>query len=131
MAATGVLHADVWNQWLAKAKSLYFFGGLDTGTGGFTSQFNPDYPPLDPTTEALVFAAQGGVDVLELARVHWALAAAFLLGVAWLLAPRVRPAILWPSLAMLALAPKFGALVGSSLADEPLALLLGLAGLTA
>ena len=127
---TGVLHADVWNQWLAKAKILYFFGGLDAGTGGFTSQFNPDYPLLAPTTEALVFSAQGGADTLELARLHWALAAAFLLGVAWLLAPRVRPAILWPSLAMLALAPKFGALVGSSLADEPLALLLGLAGLT-
>ena len=44
---TGVLHPDVWNQWLPKAKILYFFGGLDTGPGGFTSQFNPDYPPLD------------------------------------------------------------------------------------
>ena len=33
-------------------------------------------------------------------------------------------------LALLALAPRFGSLVGSSLADEPLALLIGLAGLT-
>ena len=128
---TGILHADVWYQWLVKAKILYFFGGLDTGTGGFTSQFNPDYPPLHPTSEALVFDATGAANTLELARVHWALAASFLLGAAWLLAPRVRPALLWPSLAMLALAPRFGDLVGSSLADEPLAMLIALAGLAA
>jgi hypothetical protein len=127
---TGVLHVDVWNQWLPKAQILYFFGGLDTGPGGFTSQFNPDYPPLDATSEALIFDAVGGAEPLDLARVHWALAAAFLLAVAWLLAPRVRPAILWPSLLLLALAPRFGDLVGSSLADEPLAMLIGLAGLT-
>jgi hypothetical protein len=127
---TGAFHVDVWNQWLPKAQILYFFGGLDTGPGGFTSQFNPDYPPLDATSEALIFHAVGGADPLDLARVHWALAAGFLFAVAWLLAPRVRPAILWPSLLLLALAPRFGDLVGSSLADEPLAMLIGLAGLT-
>jgi hypothetical protein len=126
---TGVLHVDVWNQWLPKALILYFFGGLDTGPGGFTSQPNPDYPPLDATSEALIFDALGGADPLDLARVHWALAAGFLFAVAWLLAPRVRPAILWPSLLLLALAPSFGDLVGSSLADEPLAMLIGVAGL--
>jgi hypothetical protein len=126
---TGVLHVDVWNQWLPKAKILYFFGGLDTAPGGITSQFNPDYPVLDGTSEALMLHAIGGADVLDLARVHWALAASFLLGVAVLLAPRVRPAILWPTLAALALSPAFGTLVGSSLADEPLAMLIALAGL--
>lgn len=124
---TGVMHADVWNQWLPKAKILYFFGGLDTGPGGFTSQYNPDYPPLDAASEALTFHALGGAHVLELARFHWGLVASFLFAVAALLAPRVRPAILWPSLAVLALAPSFGSLAGSSLADEPLAMLLGLA----
>ena len=127
---TGVLHPDAWDQWFAKAKVLYFFGGLDTGVGGFTSQYNPDYPPLVPTSEALVFDAIGGAQTLELARFHWALAASYLLAVAWILAPRVRPAILWPSLALLALAPRFGSLVGSSLADEPLSMLVGLASLT-
>ena len=107
---TGILHADVWNQWFAKAKILYFFGGLDTGPGGFTNQFNPDYPPLAPTSEALMFDAIGGAETLELARLHWVLAASFLGAVAWILAARVRPAILWPSLALLALAPKFGSL---------------------
>jgi hypothetical protein len=127
---TGVLHPDAWNQWLAKAKVLYFFDGLDTADGGFTSQFNPDYPPLAPASEALTFDALGGANTLELARVHWVLAASFLFGLAWILAPRVRPALLWPSLALLAVAPRFGWLLGSSLADEPLATLIGLAGLT-
>ena len=78
-APTGLLHVDVWNQWLPKAKILYFTGGLDTRPGGFTSQFNPDYPPLDATSEALSFHAIGGPHVLDLARIHWALAASFLL----------------------------------------------------
>ena len=127
---TGVLHADTWGQWLPKAKILYA-AGLDTGPGGYTSQFNPDYPPLQPTSEALSFHALGGTDALDLPRVHWVVDASFLLAVAWLLRPRVRPAILWPSLAMLALAPRFGWLVGSLLADEPAAMLIALAGLTA
>ena len=127
---TGVLHPDAWDQWFAKAKVLYFFGGLDTGVGGFTSQYNPDYPPLDPTSEALVFDAIGGANTLELARFHWALAASFVLALAWILRPRVRPAILWPSLALLVLAPAFASLIGSSLADEPLSFLIGLAGVT-
>jgi hypothetical protein len=127
---TGVLHADTWGQWLPKAKILYA-AGLDTGPGGYTSQFNPDYPPLQPTSEALSFHALGGTDALDLPRVHWVIDACFLLAVAWLLAPRVRPAILWPSLAFLALAPRFGWLVGSLLADEPTAMLIALAGLMA
>ena len=127
---TGVLHVDVWNQWLPKAQILYFFGGLDTGEGGFTSQMNPDYPPLHATSEALMFHALGNADPLGLARLHWVVAASFVLAVAWILAPRVRPAILWPSLLFLALSPRFGSLVCSSLAEEPLALFVGLAGLT-
>ena len=126
---TGVLHPDVWNQWLPKAKILYFFGGLDSGPGGFTSQYNPDYPPLDAASEALGFHALGAANVLDLARLHWALVASFLFGVAAILTPRVRPAILWPSLCLLALSPAFGVLVGSSLADEPLAMLVAMGGL--
>ena len=38
------------------------------------------------------------------------------------------PAILWPCLALLALLPTFTALLGSSLGDEPLMLLVGLGG---
>jgi hypothetical protein len=128
---TGVLHPDAWKQWLPKADVLYFFGGLDTGTGGFTSQMNPDYPPLDATSKALGFHALGGAETLDLARLQWALDVSFLFAVAWILSPRVRPAILWPSLAMFALVPGFGSIVGSYLADEPLSILVAMAGLTA
>src|SRR5581483_2911966 len=37
---TGVVNPDVWNFWLPKAKSIFFFGGLDTGPSGFTSYDN-------------------------------------------------------------------------------------------
>jgi hypothetical protein len=125
---SGLLHADVWNFWLPKAKTIVYFGGLDTGVGGFTSQTSPDYPPLLPALEATAFRFVGSPDVLALPLAHWVVAVAFFAALAGLLAGRVRPAILWPSLAMLALMPMVGRLIGSSLADEPLALLFALAG---
>jgi len=125
---SGQLHADVWNFWLPKAKTIYFFDGLDTGVGGFTSQTSPDYPPLVPALEALTFTFAGGADVLALPLAHWAVAVAFFGALAGLLRERVRPAILWPALAMLAFMPMLARLIGSSLADEPLALLYALAG---
>ena len=125
---SGFLHADVWNFWLPKAKTIFYFGGLDTGVGGFTSQTSPDYPPLLPALEATTFSFVGRVDALALPLAHWVVAAAFFAALAGLLAGRVRPAILWPSLAMLAFMPMLSRLIGSSLADEPLALSFALAG---
>ena len=127
---TGVFHPDMWRQWIPKAKILYFLG-LDTGIGGLTSQYNPDYPLLQPISDALSFHALGSADPLDLPRVHWIVDASFLFATAWLLAPRVRPAILWPSLAMLAVMPRFGWLVGSLIADELTTMLIALAGVTA
>jgi hypothetical protein len=125
---SGLLHADVWNFWLPKAKTIFYFGGLDTGVGGFTSQTSPDYPPLLPALEATAFRFVGGTDALALPLAHWVVAVAFFGALAGLLAGRVRPAILWPALALLAFMPMVGRLIGSSLADEPLALLVALAG---
>jgi len=125
---SGLLHADVWNFWLPKAKTIVYFGGLDTGVGGFTSQTSPDYPPLLPALEATVFRFVGRPDTLALPLAHWVVAVAFVAALAGLLAGRIRPAILWPSLAMLAFMPMLGRLIGSSLADEPLAILFALAG---
>ncbi len=119
---------DTWAFWIPKAKSIVYFDGLDTGPGGFTSYANPDYPPLQPTLEAIVFRGIGEVDTGALVVQHWVVAAAFFGAVAALLSDRVRPAILWPSLAVTALLPSLGLLVGSSLADEPIALLFALAG---
>jgi hypothetical protein len=120
------LQWDAWAFWLPKARSIFDFGGLDTGVGGFTSFASPSYPPLVPALDASVFAFTGNTQASPLAVQEWLIAAAFF-GALWsLLAVRVRPAILWPCLALLASLPNFIALIGSSLGDEPLMLLLGL-----
>jgi hypothetical protein len=126
----GQLNPDAWTQWLSKAKVIYFLGGLDAGPGGFTQQINPDYPPLDPALEATAFRFAGRADFLAVPLLHWIVFAGFVAAVAFLLRGRVPAYLVWGSLAMLVLAPKLSSLVGSSLADEPLALLVGLGGLT-
>jgi hypothetical protein len=57
----------------------------------------------------------GNTNASPLALQHWVVAVAFVGALASLLAVRVRPAILWPCLALLALLPTFTALLGSSL----------------
>ena len=128
LAATAPGQWDAWAFWLPKAKSIVDFGGLDTALGGFTSFANPGYPPLVPAVEASAFAFMGNTTASPLAVQHWVIAAAFFGALASLLAVRVRPAILWPCLALLALLPTFTALIGSMLGDEPLMLLLGVGG---
>lgn len=119
---------DAWGFWIPKAQSIVYHHGLVTGPGGFTSFANPDYPPLAPVVDAITFRFAGKPDPAVLPLQHWVVAVAFLAGVAALLAPRVAPWLLWPGLALLVLMPDFGDLVGSSLGDEPLALLVGMAG---
>jgi hypothetical protein len=128
LGAGAPIEWDAWAFWLPKARSLVEFGGLDTAVGGFTSFAHPSYPPLATALEASAFAFMGDTDSSPLALQHWALAAAFIGALASLLAVRVRPAILWPSLALLVVLPTFAILIGSSLGDEPLMLLLGLGG---
>jgi hypothetical protein len=122
---------DAWAFWLPKAKSIYYFGGLDNGPGGFTHFANRDYPPLGPALDATSFHAMGATVAAPLQFQHWLQVAAFFAAIAVLLGRRVRPELLWPSLAALALMPRFGYYVGSSLADETLAMLTALAGVCA
>jgi hypothetical protein len=122
---------DAWAVWIPKAKSLVLFDGIDLGVGGFASFAHPYYPPLVPGMDAVAFRFMGSLDVTRLPLQEWLLLAGFIGALAGLLAGRVRPAILWPSLLALALMPSFDRLVGSSLADFPLALLFGLAGVCA
>lgn len=126
LAATAPIEWDVWAFWLAKARTIAEFGGLDTAMGGFTSFAGPNYPPLLPALEAAAFAFMGDTDAAPLAVQHWVVAVGFVGAIASLLAVRVRPAILWPCLALLVLMPTFTALLGSSLGDEALMLLLAL-----
>ena len=125
----GGFHPDVWSFWLPKAKIIYLFHGLAAGDGGMTSQGSPDYPPFDPILDALSFGAMGRADVLLLPVQHVVIAAGFLGSAAALLGRKVRPALLYPSLAALALMPGWSRLAGSCLADESLALCLATAAL--
>jgi hypothetical protein len=129
--ASGPLHPDVWNFWLPRAKVLFETGRFDTGIGGYTSFAHPEYPPLVPASEAVAFRFMGQADVLLLPVQHWVLFVGFLAAAAGLLAGRVRPAVLAPSLAAVAMLPTLDKLVGSSLGDEPLAELFALAGIAA
>jgi hypothetical protein len=122
---------DAWAVWIPKAKSIVLFDGIDLGVGGFASFAHPYYPPLVPGMDAVAFRFMGSLDVTRLPLQEWLLFAAFVGALAGLLAGRVRPAILWPSLLALALMPSFDRLVGSSLADFPLAVLVGLVGVCA
>jgi hypothetical protein len=118
---------DVWSFWLPKAESIVYFHGLDTGVGGFTSFANPDYPPFAPAVDSLAYRFAGQVDNGIIPLQHWVLAVAFFGALAVLLARRVPPWILWPSLALLAVMPSYVHLVGSALADEPLSACVALA----
>jgi hypothetical protein len=129
--ASGPLHPDAWGFWLPRAKVLFETGNLDTALGGYTSFAHPEYPPLLPSSEAVAFGFMGQADVLLLPVQHWALFVGFLGAVYGLLCGRVRPAVLLPSLAAVAMLPSLDRLVGSSLADEPLAELFSLAGIAA
>jgi hypothetical protein len=125
------LQFDAWGFWLAKARTIADFGGLDTAAGGFTSFANPGYPPFVPAVDASAFAFMGNTNAAPLSLQHWVMFAAFLGALASLLSVRVRPAILWPCLALLAVLPTLTSLIGSSLGDEPLILLLGVGGASA
>jgi hypothetical protein len=119
---------DAWGFWIPKAESIVYHDGIKASMGGFASFPNPDYPPLAPVMDAVTFRFAGTPDPAVLPLQHWIVAVAFLAAIAGLLAPRVAPSILWPSLALLALMPDFGGMIGSSLGDETLSLLVGVAG---
>lgn len=121
-------HQDAWGFWLPKAKAIVLYGGLDTGPSGVTSYSHPDYPPLVPALDGSAFRFMDGLYASVLPQQEWLIAAGFLAALAGLLARRVPPSVLWPSLALVALTPAFGRPIGLSLADTPLAILFALAG---
>ena len=109
---------DVWAFWLAKAKAIYYFGGLDTGVGGFTAFANPDYPPLAPTVAATTFHFMGGAHPALLPLQQCVLGIAFVAGMLALLVAYVPRWLLFPSFAMLVLSPLFRGRLGSVLPDQ-------------
>src|SRR6185503_14411773 len=95
---------DGWAFWVPKAKAIYFFGGLDEQF--FRELANPTYPPLVPALEAAAFHAMGSADTVTLHVQLWFFLTGFVAAVAGLLAPRVRPAVLWPILLLVLVAPR-------------------------
>jgi hypothetical protein len=122
---------DAWAFWLPKAKSIYYFGGLDTGLGGFTHFANREYPPLLPGFDATAFHFMGGAHPAALAVQGWVLAAAFLGASGGLLSRRAAGGLVWPVLAMVAVMPRFGDNLLSALADQPVAFMLGIGAVCA
>ena len=117
---------DGWAFWLPKAKAIYYFGGLDTGPGGFTHFASRDYPPLLPGFDATAFHFMGGAHPSVLP-VHVVPGASFLGAAGALLIRRVPSGFVWPVLAALALTPRFSSNLLSSIADQPVAIMLSLA----
>jgi hypothetical protein len=118
---------DIWAFWIPKAKAIYYFHGLDTGLGGFLTYANPEYPPLVPASTAAVFHFMSGVHPALLPLQQSLLSVAFIASVLVLLAPRVPRWILFPTLAMLVLAPEFWGRMTSVVPDQETAYLLALA----
>lgn len=95
---------DAWAFWVPKAEAIYFFEGLDEQF--FREIANPAYPPLVPALEASAFLFMGSPDVVTLHVQFWFFLSGFTAAVAGLLAPRVRPLLLWPFVLLTLVAPR-------------------------
>jgi hypothetical protein len=120
---------DAWQFWLPKAEAIYYFHGLDTGLSGFTTYGNPEYPPLAPVMNAVGFHFMGSVHPAVMPLQQCLLLVGFAGSVAVLLR-RVPGWILYPSLAMILLAPQVFGEMFSVLPDQTLAYLLSVAAIT-
>jgi hypothetical protein len=123
---------DAWFTWTLKAKTLYFFGGLEEWIFGepvHSGGVLTGYPPGFPELQAASFHAMGSADVVTLNLTYWFLTLGFAAAVAGLLAPRVRSAILLPCLLVGLVVPGLTGIPVPGGADRPLAFLVAAAAL--
>jgi hypothetical protein len=115
---------DAWAIWALKGRALYDFGWADPVVfAGHEYRFaNLDYPLWLPSLEAVDFHAMGAFDTRLLHLQFLLFLAAGLAALAALLRDRVAPALLWPSLFAIALAPAVFDQLLTAYADIPLAL---------
>ena len=114
---------DAWAFWVPKALSVFYTGAPD----GMLELPNPGYPPLQPALDAVAFRFAGGADASLLVLQHAILLACGLLGIGALLRRSAPATFVWPTLALVALAPASQRWFDSVLADPPLALALAVA----
>lgn len=123
---------DAWFTWTLKAKTLFYFGGMEEWVFGGTAHSGPvltTYPPGFPAVQAASFHAMGSVDVVTLNLTYWFLTLGFAAAVAGLLAPRVRSVILLPVLLLMLVLPGLTGIPVPGGADRPLAFLVATAAL--
>jgi hypothetical protein len=96
---------DAWAFWVPKGKAIFFFRGLDEHV--FTTTPNAPYPPLQPILDAAAFHAMGGADVVTLHVQFWFLVAGAVAAVAGLLHRHAPAWIVWPSLLLVLVVPRF------------------------
>jgi hypothetical protein len=96
---------DAWAFWVPKGKAIFLFHGLDEHV--FTTTPNAPYPPLQPILDAAAFHAMGGADVVTLHVQFWFLVAGAVAAVAGLLHRHAPAWIVWPSLLLVLVVPRF------------------------
>jgi hypothetical protein len=111
----GLYEWDAWSFWIPKAQAIYLLGRLDVWF--FTTLPGSSYPPLVPVLDAVAFQFMGAADVVTLHVQYWLLGVGFVWAVAGILAERVPPWILWPSVLLILIAPRIGPRVQVTEAD--------------
>jgi hypothetical protein len=124
LTATADTEWDSWAFWTPKTLTLYYEGSAD----GFTELPSAEYPPLAAALDAAVLRFAGDTDPSVLVLHRFLVLAAALLGAGALLRRTVPASLVWPPLAMLALAPAVVRYFDSVLADPAVATASALAG---
>ncbi|MEO8289673.1 MAG: hypothetical protein ABI649_01595 [Gaiellaceae bacterium] len=126
-----LFHWDAWAMWTLKARAIVLLDGLDLRVFAADAyrSLHLDYPLFVPALEAIDFRFMGRIDTRVVDAQFWFLFVGFLGAAAQLLRDRVQAVVLWPALLLLGIAPSLAIQLRWSIADFPLALFFGLAGL--
>lgn len=119
---------DAWAFWLPKAKTIYFFGGIDNTL--FTSFAGGSYPLLVPALDAMGFRFMGGTtETTALSFQYWLFFVGFLGAAAALLRPLARAWLVWLFVGLATMIPEIDDRLYMGLADWPLDMFWVLAAL--